>query len=433
MKNYFAAVMRRATLSTRAGNVVEATRIIRDALSGRRSQADGEAVTADANAPDHAAPTVLRLTGPGADRAVTPATSEPAAGPQHAAAPALGARRGPLPQRLRKPLGEVLRALRGARLPMPALGSRPGLGLAALQPRREPEPQPDGAQFLTRSFACAAGGRGYKLYIPSSATNSPRGLIVMLHGCKQDPDDFAAGTNMNAVAETHGLLVAYPGQTSAANISACWNWFSPADQARGAGEPAIIAGLTRELMAQYSLCRDQVFVAGLSAGGAMSAVMGETYPDVFGAVGVHSGLAYRSATDVMSALAVMRANTGGATGAAASGGVRPGHRVRTIVFHGSADATVHPSNAERIVEAANAGGGSSARSDSGLSIGGRACARTLIKDFSGATLVECWLVDGAGHAWSGGKPSGSYTDARGPNASAEMARFFLGTPETAGN
>ncbi|WP_281041148.1 PHB depolymerase family esterase [Rhizobium sp. BK251] len=279
-----------------------------------------------------------------------------------------------------------------------------------------------GAQYLTRSFVGAAGRRNYKLYIPESAHDQPRGLVVMLHGCKQDPDEFAIGTRMNDIAETRGLLVAYPGQTGVDNASSCWNWFRPTDQMRGAGEPAIIAGITAELMSEFNLDRSRIFVAGLSAGGAMAAVMGETYPDLYAATGIHSGLPYGSANDVMSAFSVMRGDAGFMS--------RPERRtramepVRTIVFHGSADRTVHPSNSKRIVTAA-APSDSTTQTQTGRSAGGRTYTRTIVADPKGLPTVEHWLVEGAGHAWSGGHGSGSYTDPHGPDASAEMVRFFL--------
>lgn len=247
----------------------------------------------------------------------------------------------------------------------------------------------------------------------------------MLHGCKQDPDDFAAGTNMNSVAERYGVLVAYPGQPASANVSSCWNWFRPADQMRDAGEPAIIAGLTREIMSEFGLHRGQVFVAGLSAGGAMAAVMGETYPDLYAGVGIHSGLAYGSANDVVSAFAAMRGETGAAQRRKpARTGSEPG--IRTIVFQGSADAVVHPSNAERIIaEAGLQSAPGAIRRENGASAAGRGYIRTVITDPDGDPAVEYWLIADTGHAWSGGNPDGSYADPAGPDASTEMMRFFF--------
>ena len=250
--------------------------------------------------------------------------------------------------------------------------------------------------------------------------------MVMLHGCKQNPDDFAAGTGMNAIAEAYGLLVAYPGQTGADNASSCWNWFRPSDQRRDSGEPSIIAGITREIMSTFGIERRQVYVAGLSAGGAMAAVMGETYPDIFAAVGIHSGLACGSANDVMSAFAAMRGDAGlparehSRTAASTSG------LIRTIVFHGTADGTVHPSNAERIVAAATSNRADlTVRKDLERRAGGRTYTRTVLVDPAGLPVVEHWLVKSAGHTWSGGQAAGSYTDPKGPDASSEMVRFFL--------
>lgn len=286
---------------------------------------------------------------------------------------------------------------------------------------------PDGAQFLARSFTCTAGSRSYRLYVPASAPDRPRGLVVMLHGCKQDPEDFAAGTGMNAVAEAYGLVIAYPRQSGADNASSCWNWFRPADQMRDRGEPSIIAGITKDIMWDFGLDRSRVFVAGLSAGGAMAAVMGQTYPDLYSAAGIHSGLAYGSANDVMSAFSSMRGDGGLASGPKR---LANGHRLRTIVFQGSADRTVHPSNADRIVAAAApTGAGCAVRRESGRSAGGRINTRTIVVDPGGNPAVEYWLVEGAGHAWSGGHPSGTYTDPHGPDASCQMVRFFLDVQE----
>jgi poly(hydroxyalkanoate) depolymerase family esterase len=283
---------------------------------------------------------------------------------------------------------------------------------------------PEGAQFVSRSFACAAGIRIYKLYMAASAADRPRGLIVMLHGCKQDPDDFATGTNMNAVAETHGLLVAYPAQPGSANASSCWNWFNPADQGRGAGEPSILAGITRELMSEFGLERDEVFMVGLSAGGAMAVVMGETYPDLYSAIGIHSGLPYRSANDVMSAFAAMRGEAVAPSRGDPRYKPKPEPTVRSIVFHGSADPTVNPANANKILETVAWQLGP-AKTEAGRALGGRTYTRSIYPGSNGAPAVEFWMIQGAGHAWSGGDPAGSYTDPTGPDASAEMVRFFL--------
>jgi poly(hydroxyalkanoate) depolymerase family esterase len=285
---------------------------------------------------------------------------------------------------------------------------------------------PSTATFIKGRYTCAAGKRGYLLYVPTSIQGqAPQGLIVMLHGALQDPEDFALGVGMNALAEAHGLLVAYPAQTSGDNMMRSWNWFRPGDQQRGAGEPAIIAGLTESLRDEYAVPADRVFAAGLSAGGAMAAILGETYPELYAAIGVHSGLAHGSANDVFSALTVMRGPVQITQTSVKDDG--PGTRTapRLIVFHGSADTTVHPSNAGRIVAGEEGKNGEASLSDHASLGGVRAYTRLIAARDNGAHGIESWTIEGAEHGWSGGHPGGSYTDPTGPEASAAMVRFFL--------
>ena len=281
---------------------------------------------------------------------------------------------------------------------------------------------PEGAQYIARQHRCAQGARGYKLYLPASARKQAKGLIVMLHGCGQDPDDFALGTHMNAVAEKQGLAVAYPAQTQKHNPRGCWNWFAPVHQMRGMGEPAILASLTRKLMRELGLTRDQVYVAGLSAGGAMAAVLADIYPDVFSAAGIHSGLARGAARDVRSAMAAMRR---GAPGGAVPAPIRTKYSpVRRIIFQGDKDDTVHLSNAKHLVTAALGDAPQAARITSN-SVRKIAYTRSDFARSGDAGPLELWILKGTGHAWSGGRVAGSFTDPKGPDASTQMVRFFL--------
>lgn len=285
-----------------------------------------------------------------------------------------------------------------------------------------PEPDvPDGASWRRQSFCCDAGSRDYRLYLPVTGQAGARALVVMLHGCTQTPEDFAAGTAMNDLADRHGFIVAYPVQARGANAQSCWNWFSRGDQRRNRGEPAILAGIARQVMADHGVPADRVFVAGLSAGGAMAVILGEVYPDLFTGVGVHSGLSYGAARDVGSAYAAM-----GGTPMRDDTRPRPGKRPRTIVFHGAADATVHPVNGGLVARDALAqGAGPQIQTTETGRAGGRSFHKETARNADGEAVLEHWVVDGMGHAWSGGRAAGSYTDPDGPDASAEIVRFFL--------
>ena len=298
-------------------------------------------------------------------------------------------------------------------------GFRPSLG-KQIAPTA---PLPNGAVFREGLFQCDAGSRAYRLYVPSTAPEGVTGVVFMLHGCTQTAEDFAAGTNMNALAEEYGFAAVYPQQSRGDNAQSCWNWFSPGDQRRDRGEPAILSGLAHKVMEEFDAPRDQCFVAGLSAGAAMAVILGETYGDVFAAVGAHSGLPYGSAKDVPSAFAAMAGN--GQESLARQSDSKP---VRTIVFHGTADATVHPSNGYRIARnAANKAAGQLIETEKQDTASGRSYSRTTTSYMNGTTTLEHWVVEGLGHAWSGGQPGASYTDPKGPDASAEMIRFFYDT------
>lgn len=289
----------------------------------------------------------------------------------------------------------------------------------------------DAGEFTSHSFSNGRASRAYKLYVPSSYDGRPMPLIVMLHGCKQNPDDFARGTGMNELAESHGFLVAYPAQTTRANGANCWNWFETAEQSRGGEEVSLIAGIAHEIRKTHCVDERRVFVAGLSAGAAMAVILGATYPDVFAAVGVHSGLPIGSARDVPSAFAAMRGSRAGPPSALRPGrDTTPSRGVPTIIFHGDSDITVNASNGAEVAAqamSAYASTGESLREQAlpRKSAQGREFTATRYLDSSGHALVEHWVVHGASHSWSGGNSDGSYTDPKGPNASAEMVRFFL--------
>ena len=394
MKSSLTDAMRAAANLTKAGRLGQATREIQQAMGavGRQS-ASGE--------PDKAPlPRELELvanTEPGSSDAEARASAKPA-----------NPSEGSSTRWKRWSLGDTVGMLRQAKAGLISTGHSAGTHSRGHQ---DPE-------LATRVYSCTAGNRQYELFAPSGRVGAS-GLVVMLHGCTQDGRDFAAGSRMNEHARANRLIVAYPNQPRSANASSCWNWFNPKDQTR-AGEPAILAGIAEELIGEFDIDPARIFVAGLSAGGAMAVAAGALYPDVFSAVGVHSGLPFRIAHNVVSALDLMRNGPGARSASAAADSTR----IRTIVFQGDADPTVHPSNAARIIEDQRLARGREERSR-GTSQQGRAWTRRLMRNDSQVNMLEAWEIDGGGHAWSGGSAEGSHTDPAGPDASREMVRFFL--------
>jgi poly(hydroxyalkanoate) depolymerase family esterase len=419
MNSPFKTAMAEVTRLTREGRLSDAMAAIRGALSGKPAEPNPS--PRETARPSASAAPTLDLQPPAAPggawrapEAEVPRQEVPRQEASRQEAPSwTGSRPGATPA-----MPEALRDLMD-RFAGP--GGLPGLD-RGLKPA--PAPLPDGARFEERVFANVAGTRTYKLYVPARYNGDPMPLVVMLHGCTQSPDDFAAGTQMNALAEEEGFLVAYPAQAQSANAQKCWNWFNVSDQQRDQGEPSLIAGITRAIMEEFSVETGRVYVAGLSAGGAAAAIMGAAYPDLYAAVGVHSGLACGAARDVASAFAAMRQGGAPACGA--------GRTVPTIVFHGDGDKTVHPVNGDQVIVQSKAQAELNVTVDRGRSPGGVSYTRTVQTDESGQPVLEQWVLHGSGHAWSGGSSAGSYTDPRGPDASREMLRFFRAHPKPHG-
>jgi poly(hydroxyalkanoate) depolymerase family esterase len=405
--------MMEATRLTREGRLDEAMAVLHGALAG----APSSPVAGDAQRSGRTPP-MLDMVPP--SPATGGAWTAPQSGETNAAPPRSGMSRPRIPEALH---GMLDRLGQG--------GAARGLdGLRGRAVGRAPLPVPDGARFDERSYTNAAGSRAYKLYVPSGYHGQALPLLVMLHGCTQSPDDFAAGTRMNDLAEEKTFLVAYPAQTQSANASRCWNWFNTADQQRDHGEPSLIAGITRRIMRDFAVDPGRVYVAGLSAGGAAAAIMGATYPDLYAAIGVHSGLACGAASDISSAFAAMRQGrpsplteshlqNGGCAGA-----------VPTIVFHGDRDMIVDPVNGDQVIAQSKAVADLRTTVTRGEAAGGIGYTRIVQADERGRPMLEQWILHGAGHAWSGGSLVGSYTEPRGPDASREMMRFFLQQPTT---
>ncbi|MES2977515.1 MAG: PHB depolymerase family esterase [Pseudomonadota bacterium] len=423
----------KATELTRGGRLAEATRLIQKALGlkSERASSHNEKPTAHS---DGKGPT-LRPTGRAdLDRSAPaneaaedigfreiekppPAPSvdkdavKPAADGEHA-------------QAAREKLDDIT----------PDVQERPVPEVPAPVSRDVPAPaKPRPASFTAHEFAFGPERYVYRLYLPSledEAAAAELPLVVLLHGCKQDAADFALGTAMNELAESEKCIVLYPEQLAKANSMRCWNWFETAHQGRDAGEPAMLVTLVRQVQKKYHADPSRTYVAGLSAGGAMAAMVAALYPEAFAAVGVHSGLPPGAAHDVISAFSAMR------KGARKSHGSTSKHEAQmpTIVFHGDADATVHPDNGDQIVAAAVAtlkAAGVPLKKVKRTQVAvastppDRSSVQTIYTDPEGKSFVEYWAVASGPHAWSGGDSAGSFTDPQGPSASRAMLRFFL--------
>ena len=386
-------IIREATRLTRAGQLAEATALLQRMLRGEPAP-DAPSRTGGRIAPGRE-PLIIDAKA----NAVEETDSHPHLKPATSAQP------------------RKLRAL------LDRKKGRSGLGLRGVKraPLSTPDIVPEGGKFIEGAYSNPAGSRTYKLFIPSRYQGQPLPLVVMLHGCTQSPDDFAAGTRMNLIAEEQNCFVVYPAQPSHANQAKCWNWFRTADQQRGRGEPSLIAGITRQIMRDYSVDPKRVYVGGLSAGAAAAAIMGATYPDLYAAIGMHSGLACGAATDLPSAFVAMRQGGGPIPGSFQE----TGHLFRPLFFTAIATRpciqTTAVSFSSSLVRTMRA----QKKVHRGRVPGGHAYTRTILSDASGRAMLEHWDIHGAGHAWSGGSPAGSYTDPRGPDATREMLRFFL--------
>ncbi|RJL06614.1 esterase [Paracoccus aestuarii] len=305
--------------------------------------------------------------------------------------------------------------LGGSSLPqmpqMPQMGQMPQM---PHQGRATPA-IPEGARWTMGQHAAAGQARQYRLYVPASAADGAEGLLLLLHGCTQDPDDFARGTAILAAAEARRMIVVLPAQTAQSNMNKCWNWFEPRHAATDGGEAAFLTDLTRTLAHDHAIAPDRRFAAGLSAGGAMAVILGAVFADDFGAVACHSGLPNGAASDMGSAFAAM--SQGGRDGGAGVG-------CRLLILHGSADGTVSPRNADAVLSQALRRQPGLTRRAADARLAGHEVRIGRHRDATGTLRIEDWRIAGLGHAWSGGAPEGSHT-APGPSATDAMMRFFL--------
>ena len=417
MNDRMRAGMAEATRLTRAGRLAEATALIQRTLGIARSSDPSEEEPESATTPVEAEYHIVNDSKPSSEttaRNISP--GQKIGAPVESAILRPAAEPGVLsPHEIRLP--GIMRSATGR--------------VSPLTPEEVPLSVRAGGQFIDGTYTNMAGTRTYKLYIPSGYTGQTLPLLIMLHGCTQTSVDFAAGTRMNVFAERELFLVAYPEQANSANGSKCWNWFQSADQQRGTGEPSLIAGMTQQIMSKYHIDTSRVYIAGLSAGGAMATIMAATYPDLYAAVGVHSGLPYGAAHDLPSAFMAMKQG-------APQHEQGPSVIIPLIMFHGDRDTTVAPVNADHMLDQWLQAAGDrpgwarrqalDVKEEQGRVAGKHPYTRFIYQDASRA-IVEKWIIHQAGHAWSGGSSSGSFTDPKGPDASAEMVRFFSEHPK----
>jgi poly(hydroxyalkanoate) depolymerase family esterase len=308
-------------------------------------------------------------------------------------------------------------------------------------------------KWIAGTARAAGGSRKFKLWVPVTIETSSQNervwpLVMLLHGCTHGAQDMAAISGMNEVAATNQFLVVYPEQVRRANLMKCWNWFRPKHQARDAGEPSILAAVVDQVRSTHNVDAGRIYVAGVSAGGAMASILAATYPDIFAALAVFAGAEFKAATSTSEAFAAMK--HGGPDplrqGQLAFETMRSGltfkdrRRMPLIVFHGTADTRVNPVNADQAIaqwgktnESLSAAHGESGFALTEKVIDGRmpnhvpdgyVYQRHIYLEADARPLMEKWLIQGLGHAWCGSPKPSRYGDPKGPNASAEIWRFF---------
>ena len=304
-----------------------------------------------------------------------------------------------------------------------------------------------GGSWVTATAKTSTGSLDYKVWVPADYRKTkPAPLVLMLHGCLQGPEDLAALSQMNSLADKETFLVVYPQQTAAANALRCWNWFDPKHQDRGAGEPSLIAAAINDVRASYRVREQQIYVVGISAGGAMAVLMAAAYPEIFAAVGVIAAPEYKAASTVQGGLAAMK--NGGpdptqqglaAYQAMQKSGARKKKRIPLMDIQGTKDPYVNPINSDQLVaqwvqtnDLLDDGKDNDSITKSpvtaeGAVPNGYSYTKYSYRDRKGHVVVEKLVVNGLGHAWSGSTTANQFADAKGPDATMEIWRFFRAT------